>query len=78
MAQTSKRPVWVVCDTCPCFYSNEDSEGCSLGCETVFLYNKSLDRKGRRISYASKCCELIEIRTKTKSIKPEIFYNIGE
>ena len=78
MEQTSKIPIWVVCDTCPCFYSNEASDGCDLGYETVFLYNKSLDSKGRRITEASKCCELIEIRTKTKIIKPEIFENMGE
>ena len=78
MEQTSEILIWVVCDTCPCYYSNENSEGCNLGYEIKFLYNKSLDREGHRICYASNCCELIEIRTKTKIIKPEIFENMRE
>ena len=77
---------WVKCSGCPCLNSDYESGGsCNLGYDTDLHW---FDKKGNRVGntegrnhlnkdvdlfYASTNCELVEIVTRFKVIKPVLF-----
>lgn len=56
-------------DFCPCFVGFDDGYSCNLGFDVFWSYNNDV---GDWIVYSNNCT-LIEIKTESKTIKPEIY-----